>query len=176
MKMPITNINGSAEKSSSFLWVTRPLLTPDPAQIIWLPKSSFIHASDLRSSDFRNKSPSRNKSPESLSSMSGSDMSSADATSCLTALEDVLPLVIQHSSISKQLGSLCSLLCTSQQTAEAVMRSCVGKLHLRAQNPAQMAWFGKHWRLVRSLRTDAGFGDAAMLRAIEDSLVDAAAR
>lgn len=111
-----------------------------------------------------------------LSSMSGSDMSSADEIYCPTTLVDVLSLVIQHSSISNQLGSLCSLLCASQQTSKAVTHNCVDRLHLRVGKPTQMAWFAKHWRLVRSLRTDAGFGDAAMLRGIEDGLAHAAAR
>jgi hypothetical protein len=100
-------------------------------------------------------------------------MFSEDIASCLV---DVLPLVIHHSNISKQLGSLCSLLCTSQQTAQVVVDNCVGRLHLRAELPAQMAWFGKHWRLVRSLRTDAGFGDAALHKAIDKGLAVAAAR
>ena len=103
-------------------------------------------------------------------------MSHEDITGFTTALIDVLPLVIQHSSISKQLGSMCSLLCTSQQTEQAVVENCVGKLDLKAEKPAEMAWFGKHWRLVRSLRTDADFGDAAMLAAIEQGLAGAAAR
>ena len=103
-------------------------------------------------------------------------MSDANVDSCPTALVDVLPLVIQHSSISKQLGSVCSLLCTCQQTAQAVVEHSIGKVHLRAQTPAHMAWFGKYWRLVRSLYSDATFQDAAMLGALEQGLADAAAR
>jgi hypothetical protein len=108
--------------------------------------------------------------------MSGLNISSGDIASCPSPFVDVLPLVIQHSSISKQLGSLCSLLCTSQQTAQAVVVSCVGKLHLRAEKAAQLAWFEKHWQLVSSLHTDAKSGDAAMLKAIEAGLANAAAR
>ena len=104
------------------------------------------------------------------------NMSSEDIASCTLALADVLPLVIQHSSISKQLGSLCSLLCTSQQTAQAVTENCIGRLHLRAERPTQMAWFAKHWRLVRSLYSHATFRDAAMHGAIQQGLADAAAR
>jgi hypothetical protein len=103
-------------------------------------------------------------------------------TSCPTALVDVLPLVIQHSSISKQLGSVCSLLCTSQQTAQAVMHNCVGRLNVRVQTSAQIAinhatpaWLAKHWRLIRSFSTSAGFGDPAWVNATEKALADAAA-
>jgi hypothetical protein len=69
------------------------------------------------------------------------------------------------------------LLCTSQQTAAAVKQSCICRLHLKADTPAQMAWFGQNWPLVRSLHwPGAGCPDCHMFAALEDVLAAAAAR
>jgi hypothetical protein len=116
------------------------------------------------------------RSPLALLSIQLGNMMPEDITAGTTSLVDVLPLVIQHSTISNRLGFLCSLLCTCQQTALALLDNSIGKVHLRAEAPAQLAWFGKHWRLVRSLRTNAGLWDAAMHEAIEQGLADVAAR
>jgi hypothetical protein len=48
----------------------------------------------------------------------------------MTVLIDVLPLVIQHSSISSAVRSLCSLLCTSKQAAQVVEQHCIGLVDL----------------------------------------------
>ena len=97
-------------------------------------------------------------------------------TTTTTALVDVLPFVIQHSSICSRWGRVCSLLCTSQQVAEAVQKHCAGRLHLREAGPAQMAWFARYCPLVTVLWSDAGLRDAARLQAIEQGLAAAAAR
>jgi hypothetical protein len=92
-----------------------------------------------------------------------------------TDLVDVLPLVFQHSSISSAVGPLCSLLCTSQQAAQAVEQHCIGKVHLRAERPAGLHWFGKHWRLVHSLEAETGFMHVPTLEAFAEGLAAAAA-
>jgi hypothetical protein len=99
----------------------------------------------------------------------------ADSTAPLVG---VLPLIIQNSNLTSAVKAVCLLLCTSQQTAEAVKQSCIGKLHLRVRKPAEMSWFGQNWPLVHSLdaRDWVQVSSPTMSKAFEDVLAAAATR
>lgn len=100
---------------------------------------------------------------------------SLDCDEDTPSLVNVLPLVLQHSRISSAVRSMCSLLCTCQQAAQAVEQHCIGKIQLRAQHPAAMTWFKKHWRLVKAIHMLSGPRNSALLEASEEGLVAAAA-
>jgi len=74
----------------------------------------------------------------------------------MTPIGAILDYVLRHTDLCANVRALCSLLCCSQATADAVHRSCEGELTLVLDSsmcscPQLYQWLSKHAVLLRCL-------------------------